>query len=77
MQKVSVAREVIVSAGAIGSPRILQLSGFGSAALLEKLEIPVLVDLPGVGSNYQDHAFMSSANICAYLQKKSNLLLTM
>ncbi|ACI57863.1 glucose-methanol-choline oxidoreductase (plasmid) [Rhizobium leguminosarum bv. trifolii WSM2304] len=47
--------EVILSAGAIGSPQILQLSGIGPAALLRKHGIDVEVDLPGVGENLQDH----------------------
>jgi len=47
--------EVILSAGAIGSPQILQLSGLGPAALSQKLGIPVVADLPGVGENLQDH----------------------
>jgi choline dehydrogenase len=48
-------REVILSAGAIQSPQLLQLSGVGPASLLEKFEIPVVCDLPGVGENLQDH----------------------
>ena len=47
--------EVLLAAGAIGSPQILQLSGLGPADLLQGLGIPVLQDLPGVGSNLQDH----------------------
>ncbi|WP_200844379.1 GMC family oxidoreductase N-terminal domain-containing protein [Rhizobium sp. 18065] len=47
--------EVILSAGAIGSPQILQLSGIGPAALLRKHGIDVELDLPGVGENLQDH----------------------
>ena len=47
--------EVILSAGSIGSPQILQLSAIGPAALLQKHGIPVVVDLPGVGANLQDH----------------------
>ena len=47
-------REVILSAGAIGSPQILQLSGIGPAALLQKHGIAVLHNLP-VGENLQDH----------------------
>ncbi|MFB9145980.1 GMC family oxidoreductase [Halomonas alkalicola] len=50
-----VAREVILAAGAIGSPQLLQLSGIGPAALLAEHDIPVVVDLPGVGENLQDH----------------------
>ncbi|MBU3621064.1 GMC family oxidoreductase [Polynucleobacter sp. CS-Odin-A6] len=47
--------EVILSAGAIGSVQILERSGIGSAAHLNKLGIPVITDLPGVGENLQDH----------------------
>jgi len=49
------AGEVILSAGSIGSPQILQLSGIGPAALLQKHGIAVQHDAPGVGSNLQDH----------------------
>ncbi|KAK1783209.1 hypothetical protein QBC45DRAFT_399999 [Copromyces sp. CBS 386.78] len=48
------AKEVILAAGALNTPKILQLSGIGSKNLLQKHEIPVVVDLPGVGSNLQD-----------------------
>ncbi len=47
--------EVILCAGSIGSPQILQLSGIGPAALLKKHAIDVLHDAPGVGANLQDH----------------------
>jgi choline dehydrogenase len=52
---VKAACEVILSAGAIGTPHILQLSGIGPATLLQKYGIPVLKDVPAVGSNLQDH----------------------
>lgn len=48
-------REVIVSAGVIGSPQLLQVSGIGPSRLLQSLGIPVLVDAPGVGQGMQDH----------------------
>jgi choline dehydrogenase len=48
-------REVILCAGSIGSPQILQLSGVGPAALLKKHGIQVAVDVPGVGANLSDH----------------------
>lgn len=51
-------REVIVSAGAIHSPAILQRSGIGPAALLASLDIPVVADLP-VGENLLDHPIVS------------------
>jgi choline dehydrogenase len=47
--------EVILCAGAIGSPQILQLSGIGPGALLQQHGIGVVQDLPGVGANLQDH----------------------
>ena len=48
-------REVIVSCGAIGSPRLMQLSGVGPADALSQAGVAVVRDLPGVGSNLQDH----------------------
>ncbi len=47
--------EVILATGAVGSPKLLQLSGIGDAERLAALGIPVLHDLPGVGANLQDH----------------------
>jgi choline dehydrogenase len=52
---VQAEREVLLCAGSIGSPQILQLSGIGPAPLLHPLGIPLLSDLPGVGANLQDH----------------------
>ncbi|MFK0165243.1 GMC family oxidoreductase [Rhizobium sp. NPDC090279] len=53
--EVRARREVILSAGATGSPQILQLSGIGPAGLLNRHGIEVIHDLPGVGENLQDH----------------------
>jgi choline dehydrogenase len=47
--------EVLLCAGAVGSPQILQLSGIGPGALLQQHGIAVQADLPGVGENLQDH----------------------
>lgn len=47
--------EIVLSAGAIGSPQILQLSGIGPGELLKKFDIPVAKDSKGVGRNLQDH----------------------
>ncbi|HQT75498.1 MAG TPA: GMC family oxidoreductase N-terminal domain-containing protein, partial [Rhodopila sp.] len=55
VQTARAGREVIVSGGAYGSPQLLQLSGIGPAQHLTDLGIPVVLDLPGVGSNLQDH----------------------
>ncbi len=49
------AGEVILSAGALQSPQLLQLSGVGPSQLLSSFGIPVVADLPGVGENLQDH----------------------
>ncbi|MCF0051889.1 GMC family oxidoreductase N-terminal domain-containing protein [Dyadobacter sp. LJ53] len=48
-------KEIIISAGALGSPKLLLLSGIGPAAELQELGIAVIEDLPGVGKNLQDH----------------------
>lgn len=48
-------KEIILSSGAISTPRILQLSGIGNAEELRSLGIEPVADLPGVGENYQDH----------------------
>jgi len=47
--------EVVLAAGAFGSPKVLMLSGVGPAEDLRRLQVPVRVDLPGVGGNLQDH----------------------
>ncbi len=49
------AREVILAAGALQSPQLLQLSGIGPASLLRRHGIDIVADLPGVGGNLQDH----------------------
>ena len=54
-RRVDAYREVILAAGAVQSPQLLQLSGIGPAALLSRFGIPVIADLPGVGRNLQDH----------------------
>lgn len=46
---------VVVSAGALGTPQVLERSGVGNPEILKKLDIPVVSDLPGVGEDYQDH----------------------
>jgi choline dehydrogenase-like flavoprotein len=52
-------RDVIVSAGAIGSPQLLLLSGIGSPEHLGQVGVPVRHELPGVGENLQDHPFVT------------------
>jgi choline dehydrogenase len=55
MQTLNAARAVVMAAGSIGTPQLLQLSGIGPAPLLQQHGIPVQHVLPGVGDNLQDH----------------------
>ncbi|KAJ6624000.1 GMC oxidoreductase-domain-containing protein [Mycena sp. CBHHK59/15] len=55
VQTALASRLVVVSAGAFGSPTILERSGIGSADVLRRHGVQTMVDLPGVGENYQDH----------------------
>ncbi len=55
LKRVKARREVIVAAGAFGSPQLLMLSGIGAAAELQRFGVPVVQDLPGVGKNFHDH----------------------
>ena len=61
--------EILMSAGAIHSPQLLQLSGVGDASELQQLGVSIVADLPGVGQNLQDH-------VNAPLIYKSNLPIT-
>ena len=54
-ERIGARREVILSAGPIQSPKLLELSGVGGAEVLKRQGIPVLHELPGVGENLQDH----------------------
>ncbi|WP_423790798.1 GMC family oxidoreductase [Microvirga solisilvae] len=55
LRRIEARKEVILSAGAVASPQILQLSGIGDGNLLQQHGIPVVQNLPGVGENLQDH----------------------
>lgn len=54
----------VLSAGALGSPAILERSGIGAASILSRHGVDVLVDLPGVGENYMDHPNLLWATHC-------------
>ncbi|EKM50834.1 uncharacterized protein PHACADRAFT_264347 [Phanerochaete carnosa HHB-10118-sp] len=54
-QTVNVTKEVIIASGAIGSPQVLMLSGVGPSDVLQAVNIPVNVELPGIGQHLQDH----------------------
>jgi choline dehydrogenase len=53
-------RETVLSMGAFNTPRTLMLSGIGDEAELKRFGIPVLLHLPGVGSNFQDHSMVAT-----------------
>lgn len=75
-EQVRVNREVLLSGGAINSPQTLMLSGVGPANHLRETNIPVAVDLPGVGQNLQDHALIGVECQCkepVSLYKADNL----
>jgi choline dehydrogenase len=64
-RKVRARREVILSAGALHSPKLLELSGVGSAQVLQSHGIPVVHHLPGVGENLRDHTATRLTFECA------------
>ncbi len=53
--EVRASREVVLAAGAVQSPQLLELSGIGQPDLLREHDLPVVHELPGVGENYRDH----------------------
>jgi choline dehydrogenase len=59
LQNVRAARRVVLSAGAINTPKILMLSGIGDEAELKRHGIKTVAKLPGVGRNYQDHVLVA------------------
>lgn len=78
--EIRVNQEIILSAGTINSPQLLMVSGIGCAEHLKSLDIPVILDLPGVGQNLQDHLFVSIVYKCtkpitlANLERPDNIL---
>ena len=56
-------REIILCAGAIGSPQLLMLSGVGPAEHLSHFNVPIACDLPGVGKNLQDHPACATVKV--------------
>ncbi|CAE6351120.1 unnamed protein product [Rhizoctonia solani] len=57
---VKAKKEVILSAGAFQSPHLLELSGIGNSTILQSNGVKPLIDLPGVGENYQDHVLVTT-----------------
>ncbi|XP_078490264.1 L-sorbose 1-dehydrogenase-like [Ciona intestinalis] len=71
--KVRAKKEVIVSGGAVGSPQLLMLSGIGPKQHLNDMGINVIADLPGVGSNLQDHVMVPAPFYATKLPPRSSL----
>ncbi|KAH7313932.1 hypothetical protein B0I35DRAFT_452167 [Stachybotrys elegans] len=59
--QVSASKEVLLAAGAVHTPKLLQVSGIGPRKVLESAGIETIVDLPGVGQNFQDHSSVGAA----------------
>jgi choline dehydrogenase len=55
LRTVRARKEVLLAAGAVESPKLLEISGIGQGALLQSLGVPLIHELPGVGENLQDH----------------------
>lgn len=70
------SKEVILAAGGLGTPKILQLSGVGPKKLLDHFGIPVVADLPGVGQNLQDQPTLTVPYNCARSRSPSLSCLT-
>ncbi len=74
-QRVSARAEIVMSAGAYGSPSILQRSGIGDPARLQALNIPVVVARPQVGQNLQEHfaaVLVARVNPCGTFNERGN-----
>lgn len=61
---VAAKKEIILAAGAIHTPQILQLSGIGPREVLKAANVSLVLDLPGVGSNFQDHSWFAVGYNC-------------
>jgi choline dehydrogenase-like flavoprotein len=70
--QVSAMKEVILAAGALHTPQILQLSGIGDTSHLSSLGIETVVNLPGVGANYQDHPLLITGQSSKFLLLSSS-----
>ncbi|RSL95418.1 hypothetical protein CEP52_012095 [Fusarium oligoseptatum] len=66
-------KEVILAAGSVHTPQILQVSGIGDSTLLSSINVTTIVDLPGVGQNFQEHALVKVTNKLKAPLQRSNL----
>jgi alcohol oxidase len=61
IHRVKAARMVVLSAGALSTPSVLERSGVGSQSILDAANVPIVARVPGVGANYQDHHLLTYA----------------
>jgi choline dehydrogenase len=61
---ISCSREIILAAGAVHTPQILEMSGIGDLNVLSQFNVPAVINLPGVGNNFQDHPYVGIAHFC-------------
>lgn len=62
-------KDVILAAGSLHTPQILQVSGIGDPALHTSINVPTVVDLPAVGQNLQDHVLLTVVNTSMAIPK--------
>lgn len=62
---------MILAAGALHTPQLLQLSGIGDSVLLSSIQVPTVVDLPAVGQNLHDHVYVMVVNSSMWHTPKS------
>jgi choline dehydrogenase-like flavoprotein len=72
--RVLATKEVILAAGALHTPQLLELSGIGDGRVLPSYGIQTIVDLPGVGANYQDHPLIVTVHTGEELWSKTSVM---
>ncbi|PQE03811.1 GMC oxidoreductase protein [Rutstroemia sp. NJR-2017a BBW] len=72
VREISCSREVILAAGNAHTPQILELSGIGQPEVLQKFDLPVHINLPGVGENFQDHPYVGAIHYSTSLRSVFN-----
>lgn len=67
ISSVTAKLEVILAAGSVHTPTVLQRSGIGPKGILDQAGIEILLDLPGVGQNFQDHPTLAYGFNCKFV----------
>ena len=71
VQRVKAKKLVVLSAGALGTPLVLERSGVGDPEILDKAGVDVVAEVPGVGAEYQDHQLMTYAYYSSLLPNET------